>query len=140
MPAAPDGVQWLMAASGLLVGAGGLALSRRGQRDDKTQTEAAQRLAERVQKSHDMEALLDRTVAALERADRELADERLENDRRSHEQANRCRAALMSAMDTVHTLQAIVRDEVAVEAARTAGDNAATHLREDHPDDEPEDR
>ena len=130
--AAPDGVQWLMAVSGLTVGAGGLWLSKRGQKDDKVQSQAAHKLAERVQRSHEMEALVDRLEKALERADRELAAERTENDRRAHEQANRCRAALMSAMDTLHTLQVIVRDEIAVEAARTANDDATRHVITDH--------
>ncbi len=127
----------IMAGVGLVTGIGGLVLSKTGQRADAEQTEAAHALATRVQRSHEMEGLVDRLEKALERADRELEAERTENDRRSHEQANRCRAALMSAMDTVHTLQSIVRDEIAVEAARTANDDATGHLGDDHPDTEP---
>jgi hypothetical protein len=134
----PSGLTGLiMASAGAIVGGGGLWLSKRGQRDDAVQTQAAHTLAERVQKSHEMESLVDRLAAELERADRMLAEERTEFDRRSNEQANRCRAQLMSAMDTVHTLQGIVRDEIAVEAARTANDAALGHIAEDHPDTDP---
>lgn len=135
--AAPDvgGVSgFIMAISGLIVGAGGLALSRRGQRDDKVQAAAAHALAGRVQASHEMEALIDRLERALERADRELVATRVENDRRSSEQSARCRAALSQALDHVQTLHSLVQSSIADSAALLAEEGITEHRATDHPD------
>jgi FtsZ-interacting cell division protein ZipA len=75
----------------------------------------------------------DRIEADLSRARAELADQRIADDRRSDAQARRCAAALSSAMDTVHVLQQVVRDEIASAEADTAIDAALEHTRTDHP-------
>jgi Skp family chaperone for outer membrane proteins len=75
----------------------------------------------------------DRIEADLGRARAEVADLRVENDRRSDSQARRCAAALSSAMDTVHVLQQVVRDEIASASADAAIDTALEHTRTEHP-------
>lgn len=129
-----DATGIIMAVSGTVVGVGGLVLSRRGQKDEAVQEAAATKLADRVQGYNELAAYTDRIEKQLEKATAALTAQEVTADRRRNEQSQRCRAALSSAMDTLHTLQAVVRAEISKEAAHDAIDEAGRHLAVDHPE------
>lgn len=119
-----------------LVGAAGLVtsylLSKRGQKKDEKQQDAANRLAERMQAFDEMKELLDRHNSELTRMREE--NERLEtkgNDRLER-QKSRCRSVIEEMTSTVTALQGVVVSEVAREAAQTTADAAQRHLDRDH--------
>lgn len=123
---------------------------RKGERKEEEQVVAAAKLAERVQGYDELAGYADRIEKRLEealkrldaQADKHAAEmERLHQgyDRRQDEQAERCRQQLRVALDNVHTLQQIVRDEIAQASALVVEDSAARHIETDHPE-APEDR
>jgi hypothetical protein len=133
-----------MAIAGLITAVWGVYANRRGQRNEEAQARAAERMAERVENYRELSAYSDRIEQQLKEArdslaestEKHLAEMRkleLHFDRRVDDQARRCRLQLSSAIDTVHTLQSIVRDEIAKEAARDAASDARRHFRTDHP-------
>lgn len=141
----------LMAVAAVLTTVFGLRQNKRGQAKEEQQEAAANKLAERVENYRELSSYADRLEQQLTKA-QEALDTRDEvhaadmarlaqsSDRRRHEQDERCRAQLTAALDNVHTLQSIVRDEIAKSAAFDTEDNGRRHLATDHPTDESEAR
>lgn len=123
---------WLMGIAALIAALSGWSLSRRGQRDTATQTQAASKLAERVQAFDEMKSLVDELNAQLKDARAAVREAAVENDRRSDEQGRRCRTAIDHALDTIAVLQHVVRDEIEKEAAEVVRAEAKRHVNTDH--------
>lgn len=118
-----------------LAGAIYSARTSRGAQDKSTEVEGRRlKLEEQQQRHSELRDYTDRVERELKEARDALNRGRIENDRRQDGQAARCAAALSSAMDTVHLLQQVVRDEVAAAAADTAIDDALGHTTTDHPE------
>lgn len=128
---------------GLITLAGVIYAARqsRGAQDKTAEIEERRVKVEEQQQRHsELRDYTDRVERDLREARAALAETHRENDRRSDAQAARCAAALSSAMDTVHVLQRVVRDEIAAAAAEVAIDEALEHTTSNHPprDDTPE--
>lgn len=114
-------------------------LSKRGQRNDEKQQEAASKIQRRVTAFDELESLNDRLSKENERLRDLYSEAETRGDVRLAQQARRCRAALDDAVAGLTTLQAVVLSEIATVSAGDAITRAEKHMADDHPElDEPD--
>lgn len=137
----------ITAATGVFVAFTGFLLNRSSQREQARQQAAADKAAQDSQKASHLELALDAMQRRAEMAEAaeirktrrvdELEDE-LDEQRDLHRhqlaaQEARCREQLGAVTDVALTLRAVVNDEIAQAAARTALDRVLPHPHEPRP-------
>lgn len=125
-------VRFLMALGAIFTGVAGWALSKRGQRDTAVQQAAANQLQTRVNTVDELESVIEHLKEERDRAEKAADILRRQNTADADRQAARCQVQIDRLIDNVATLQSIVNDEIARQAALDSIRSAQAHEAGDH--------